>query len=154
MNAVSFNESIDIKNKKKQIEEEKTNTANEDTEQFSILKTIKSLNRKSLVNTSNRKSFINNSKKSIARNGSNEFNYNKNVRKDAKGNTIQKKDSTNKILKHHAYFVDDINKKLNLVKIIKVETYKEYNKNLVYNSIFEENYRMQIVQNECCCNII
>ena len=83
-----------------------------------------------------------------------ESNINKSCRKDAKGEIIIKRDEKNKKLKHHVYFIDDVNKDKNLVNITKIKSYKEYNKKCVFNSIYEENFRMQMVEHNCCCIIV
>ena len=48
-------------------------------------------------------------------------------RKDAKGNLILSKKIQIKKSKHHAYFIDKLNPKKDLVTIIDIESYKKYN---------------------------
>ena len=48
-------------------------------------------------------------------------------RKDAKGNLILKKKMQIKKTKHHAYFIDKIDPKKQLVITIDIESYKKYN---------------------------
>ena len=69
-----------------------------------------------------------NNSQAIIQNISNDANYSQINRKDAKGEKIMKRDEKNAIIKHHAYFVDDLNKNKKLVEIIDMESYKNYNK--------------------------
>ena len=95
----------------------------------------------------------------------------KKYRKDAKGNLILKKKLNIKKTKHHVNFLDKINPSQNLVNIIKVESYKEYNKdsdeeyeqnngNINNNNLIikEENNKLigesNIVTTKGCCVII
>ena len=83
-----------------------------------------------------------------------ELNMSKIGRKDAKGESIIKRGENNKKLKHHVYFIDEVDNEKKLTNIIKVKCYKDYNKNAVFNSIYEENFRMQMVDHNCCCIIV
>ena len=85
-------------------------------------------------------------------------------RKDAKGNLILKKKIQIKKSKHHAYFIDKLNPKKDLVTIIDIESYKKYNldnedeieeeiKDLTQE---EENNLVsdkQIIKSNRCCEI-
>jgi len=53
--------------------------------------------------------------------------FQKKYRKDAKGNLILKRKINIKRTKHHAFFIDKIDPKKNLVNIVNVESYKKYN---------------------------
>ena len=98
-------------------------------------------------------------------NNSNEFStaqtsLQKKIRKDAKGNLILKKKFPIKNTKHHAYLIDIINPKVNIVTIIDIESYKKYNVE-VDEEIEEENEKekednfeeSKIVTSQGCCNI-
>ena len=66
-------------------------------------------------------------------NNSNEFNstsptsLQKKFRKDGKGNLILKKKLPIKKTKHHAHLIDEIYPDKQLVEIIDIESYKQYN---------------------------
>ena len=155
MNVNFSHENVNNNDEKKQTAVEKSNIIyDEDINHFSIIKMINNTNGKPKKNIPNCKSDINSIKtKSTTQNESNELNISKYIRRDAKGNTIRKKNPNSKKSNHHVYFVDDINKKNKLAKIIKVESYKDFNKSTVYSTIYEENCGIQVVQNECCCSI-
>ena len=83
-----------------------------------------------------------------------ESNINKIYRKDAKGENIIKRDENNKKLKHHVHFIDEVDKSKKLEIVTEVKSYKDYNKKVAFNSIYEETFRMQIVDHSCCCIIV
>ena len=85
-------------------------------------------------------------------------------RKDAKGNLILKKKMQIKKTKHHAYFIDKIDPKKQLVITIDIESYKKYNlqneDDIVEeeeNNVKEDNKQLisesQIVKSNGCCII-
>jgi len=85
-------------------------------------------------------------------------------RKDAKGNLILKKKIQIKKSKHHAYFIDKLNPKKDLVTIIDIESYKKYNldnedeiEEEIKDVTQEEENQLvsdkQIVKSNRCCEI-
>jgi hypothetical protein len=85
-------------------------------------------------------------------------------RKDAKGNLILKKKIQIKKSKHHAYFIDKLNPKKDLVTIIDIESYKKYNldnedeiEEEIKDVTQEEENQLvsdkQIIKSNRCCNI-
>ena len=86
-------------------------------------------------------------------------------RKDAKGNLILKKKIQIKKSKHHAYFIDKLNPKKDLVTIIDIESYKKYNldnedeiEEEIKDVTQEEENQLvsdkQIVKSNRCCEIL
>ena len=85
-------------------------------------------------------------------------------RKDAKGNLILKKKIQIKKSKHHAYFIDKLNPKKDLVTIIDIESYKKYNldnedeiEEEIKDVTQEEENQLvsdkQIIKSNRCCEI-
>ena len=84
-------------------------------------------------------------------------------RKDAKGNLILKKKIQIKKSKHHAYFIDKLNPKKDLVTIIDIESYKKYNldnedeieeeKDITQEEEKELVGDKQIIKSNRCCEI-
>lgn len=76
-------------------------------------------------------------------------------RKDAKGIPILKKNKNNNIINHHVSFIDTVDKNQQLVEVIKVKSYKNYNKseNPYINKCIDMKKLSNVVNIDKCCLI-